>query len=141
MSLLDDENILTTDLKKKVSNPFFLLKQIFILAYKDNNRVLFKYKDDILNILKRVEIPKYAKWHINYNIVELVDKSYCGEPGDYYKVFARFSFFRRTEHLMLVFNARQRSTHGNVYGEFINEFTKPKYDLIQANSHVFIYKT
>ena len=142
MSLLDDENILIADLKKKINNPFFLLKQIFISAHKDNNGVLFQYKDDILNALKSIEIPEHTKWYINYNVIELVDKSYYGEPGDYYKIFACVSFFHRTERLIFDVKISRRFTHRNenIYCKIIGEFTKLKYDLIQATNHVFIYK-
>ena len=152
MSLLDDENILTADLKKEINNPFFLLKQIFILAYKDNNGMLFQYKDDILNALKSIEIPKHTKWYINYNVIELVDEGYYGEPGDYYKIFACISFYRatnirgavnyRTERLMFDVKTSRKFTHGceNIYCEIIDEFTKPKYDLIQKTNHIFVYR-
>jgi hypothetical protein len=141
MSLLDDENILTDDLKKKINNPFFLLKQIFILAHKDNNDMLFQYKDDILNALKSIEIPKHTKWYINYDVIELVDKSYYGEPGDYYKKFACISFYR-PERLMFDVKISHKFTHGNenIYCKIIGELTKPKYDLVQITNHIFVYK-
>lgn len=147
MSLLDDENILTDDLKKKINNPFFLLKQIFILAHKDNNGMLFQYKDDILNALKSIEIPKHTKWYINYDVIELVDNGYYGEPGDYYKKFACISFYRavnsRTECLMFDVKISHKFTHGkeNIYCDIIGELTKPKYDLVQITNHIFMYKS
>ena len=145
MSLLDDENILTADLKKEINNPFFLLKQIFILARKDNNGMLFQYKDDILNALKSIEIPKHTKWYINYNVIELVDDGYYGEPGDY-KIFACISFYRainyRSERLIIDVKASHKFTHGceNIYCEIIDEFTKSKYDLVQATNNIFVCK-
>ena len=144
--ILDDENILTADLKKKINNPFFLLKQIFILAHKDNNGMLFQYKEDILNVLKSIEIPKHTKWYINYDVIELVDKSYYGEPGDYYKIFACISFYPavnfRTECLMFDVKIGRKFTHGNenIYCEIISEFTKRKYDLVKITNHIFVYK-
>lgn len=146
MSLLDDENILTADLKKEINNPFFLLQQIFISAHKDNNGMLFQYKDDILNALKSVEIPEHTKWYINYNVIELVDKSYYGEPGDYYKIFACISFYRavnyRTERLIFDVKQSRKFTHGNenIYCKIIGELTKPKYDLIQLTNNIFVYR-
>ena len=142
MSLLDDENILTADLKKEINNPFFLLKQIFILAHKDKNGMLFQYKDDILNALKSIEIPKHTKWYINYNVIELVDKSYYGEPGDYYKIFACISFFHSAERLMFDVKISHKFTHGkeNIYCDIIGELTKRKYDLVQITNHMFVYK-
>jgi hypothetical protein len=143
MSLLDDENILTTDLKKKINNPFFLLKQIFILAHKDNNGMLFQYKDDILNALKSIEIPKHTKWYINYDVIELVDNGYYGEPGDYYKIFACISFYHRTKRLMFDVKISHKFTHGkeNIYCDIIGELTKRKYDLVQITNHIFVYKS
>lgn len=140
--ILDDENILTSDLKKKITNPFFLLKQIFILAHKDNNGMLFQYKDDILNTLKSIEIPKHTKWYINYDVIELVDKSYYGEPGDYYKIFACVSFYH-TERLMFDVKISHKFIHGNenIYCEIIDELTKLKYDLVQITNHIFVYKS
>ena len=140
MSLLDDENILIADLRNKITNPFFLLKQIFLSAHKDNNGILFQYKDNILNALKSIEIPEHTKWYINYDVIELTDKSYYGEPGDYYKIFARFSFFHRTEHLTFDIKLSHKFTHENVYCKIISEFTKPKYDLIQMSNHIFVFK-
>lgn len=134
MSLLDDENILTADLKKKINNPFFLLKQIFILTHKDNNGMLFQYSDDIINALKSVKIPEHTKWYINYNTIALVDESYYGEPGDYYKIFMSVSFFYRTERLM--FDIKRSC----IFSEIINEFTKLKYNLTQITNYRFIYK-
>ena len=143
MSLLDDENILTDDLKKKINNPFFLLKQIFILAHKDNNGVLFQYKDDILNALKSIEIPEHTKWYNNYDVIELVDNGYYGEPGDYYKIFACISFSHSAERLMFDVKISHKFTHGNenIYCEIIGELTKPKYDLVQMTNHIFVYKS
>ena len=140
--ILDDENMLTADLKKKINNPFFLLKQIFILAHKDKNGMLFQYKDDILNTLKSIEIPKHTKWYINYDVIELVDKSYYGEPGDYYKIFACISFFYSTERLMFDVKISHKFTHGkeNIYCEIIGELTKRKYDLVQITNHIFVYE-
>lgn len=83
MSLLDDENILIDDLRKKINNPFFHLKQIFIRAHDNHNCLLIPYKKEIDNILKSIEIPEYTKWYIDYRTIELVDPSYYGEPGDY----------------------------------------------------------
>jgi hypothetical protein len=143
MSLLDDENILTADLKKKINNPFFLLKQIFILAHKDNNGMLFQYKDDILSALKSIEIPKHTKWYINYDVIELVDNGYYGEPGDYYKIFACISFYHRTKRLMFDVKISHKFTHGkeNIYCDIIGELTKRKYDLVQITNHIFVYKS
>lgn len=141
MSLLDDENILTTNLKKKINNPFFLLKQIFILAHKDNNGMLFQYKDDILNALKSIEIPNHTKWYIDYDVIELVDDSYYGEPGDYYKIFACISFNHK-ECLMFDVKISHKFTHGheNIYCEIIGELTKHKYDLVQITNNIFVYE-
>lgn len=142
MSLLDDENILIDDFKKKITNPFFPLKHIFISAHKDNNGMLFQYKDDILNALKSIEIPKHTKWYINYDVIELVDNGYYGEPGDYYKKFACISFYHRTKRLMFDVKISHKFIHGkeNIYCEIIGELTKPKYDLVQITNHIFVYK-
>lgn len=133
MSLLDEENILTTDLKKKINNPFFLLKQIFI-SHKGNNRLLFQHMDDILNVLKSIKIPEYTKWYFYYDTIELVDESYHGELGDYYKIFACISFNYRTE--CLIFDIKRSCK----FSEIINEFTKLKYNLIQITKYKFIYE-
>lgn len=139
--ILDDENILIDNLREKINNPFFLLKQIFILAHKDNNGILLQYRDDILNVLKSIEIPKFTKWYINYDVIELVDEGYYGEPGDYYKIFACISCYY-TEHLNLMFDVKtsHRFTQKNIYCEIIGELTKPKYNLKQLTNHIFIYK-
>lgn len=135
MSLLDDENILTTDLKKKIINPFFLLKHIFILARKDNNGELFRYKDDIFNALKSIKIPKHTKWYINYNTIVLADESYWGIPADYDKIIAHICFFHRTERLMCDIEIGRGG-----FSEIINEFTKLKYNLTQITNYKFIYE-
>lgn len=134
MSLLDDENVLTEDLKKKIINPFFLLKHIFILARKDNNGELFQYKDDILNVLKSIKIPEHTKWYVNFNTVVLAYDSYYGIPADYDKILASICFFHRTGRLMFDI---ERSRE---FGEIINEFTKLKYNLTQITNYKFIYE-
>ena len=89
MSILDDENILMSGIKENMNNPFYSIKEIFIQAEKENNCVLYYYEYNILKLLSTIEIPQYTKWFIDYNVIELVDSSYYGEPGDYYKVFSR----------------------------------------------------
>lgn len=101
MSLLDDEDILITNLKKKITNPFFLLKQIFIRAHEDNSDVLIKYNNDILNILKSVKIPERTKWYVDCREVELVDTSYCGESENYHKVFCSICISYNLEMLVI----------------------------------------
>lgn len=91
MSILDDENILIDGIKEKMNNPFYSIREIFIQAEKENNCILYPYKNDILKLLNTIEIPQYTKWFIDFNVIELVDSSYYGEPGDYYKVFGRIN--------------------------------------------------
>ena len=103
MSILDDENILIDDLMKKVNNPFFHLKQIFIQAHDNHNRLLIPYKNEIDDILKRIEIPEHTKWYIDYRTIELVDKSYYGEPDEYYKIFCSIRICKCTRGRKLAF--------------------------------------
>ena len=89
--ILDDENILMSDIKEKMDNPFYSVREIFIQADKENNCILHPYKNDIVKLLNTIEIPQHTKWFIDFNVIELVDDSYYGEPGDYYKVFGRIN--------------------------------------------------
>ena len=91
MSILDDEDILIDCVKENMNNPFYSIREIFIKAEKENNCVLYYYEYDILKLLSTIEIPQYTKWFIDYNVIELVDNSYYGEPGDYYKVLGRIN--------------------------------------------------
>lgn len=89
--ILDDENILMSDIKEKMDNPFYSIREIFIQAEKENNCILHPYKKDIVKLLSTIDIPQHTKWFIDFNVIELVDSSYYGESGDYYKVFGRIN--------------------------------------------------
>ena len=112
MSILDDENILMSGIKENMNNPFYSLKEIFMRADKENNGILHPYKNDILKLLGTIEIPQYTKWHINYSVIELVDSSYYGEPGDYYKIFDRINSY---DSKTLTFNFLCRGIHKDTF--------------------------
>ena len=50
--ILDDENILMSDIKEKMDNPFYSIREIFIQAEKENNCILHPYKKDIVKLKK-----------------------------------------------------------------------------------------
>ena len=140
MSLLDDENILIDDLRAKINNPFFHLKQIFIQAHDNYNGLLIPYKKEIDNILKGVEIPEYTKWYVDYRTMELVDKSYYGEPGDYYKIFCSISISDSLKSLIIDQRISSRYTGSNVYNQIHDMLDTVKYGLIQVSNNIFMYR-
>lgn len=139
MSILDDENILVGQLKENLDNPFFTLKQIFIQAKKDNNKNLHAYSEDVYRILNSIKIPKYTKWFINYDIIELVDKSYYGEPGDYYKIFASISFTHHGQRTLIDIKSSRKYTNSDIYNNICKTFINPKYDLAQITNSAYVY--
>lgn len=140
MSLLDDENILIDDLREKINNPFFHLKQIFIQAHDNHNCLLIPYKKEIDDILKSVEIPEHTKWYIDYRTIELVDKSYYGEPGDYYKIFCSISISDSLKSLIIDQKISSRYTDSNIYNQIHNMLDTIKYGLIQVSNNIFMYR-
>ena len=89
--ILDDEDILMDGIKEKTDNPFYTIREIFLQAEKENNCILYPYKNDIVKLLSTIEIPQYSKWYIDFNVIKLVDSSYYGKPEDWYKVFGRIN--------------------------------------------------
>lgn len=75
MSILDDEDILMDGVKENMNNPFYTIREIFLQAEKENNCLLYPYKNDILKLLSTIEIPQHTKWFIDFNVIELVDSS------------------------------------------------------------------
>ena len=140
MSLLDDENILITDLKKKINNPFFHLKQIFIQAHDNHNCLLIPYKKEIDDILKRIEIPEHTKWYIDYRTIELVDKSYYGEPGEYHKIFCSICISDNLKSLIIDQKISNRYTGSNIYNQIRSMLGTIKYGLTQVSNNIFIYR-
>lgn len=139
MSILDDENILIDDLMKKVNNPFFHLKQIFIQAHDNHNCLLIPYKKEIDDILKRIEIPEHTKWYIDYRTIELVDKSYYGEPGEYYKIFCSICISNNLKSLIIDQKISNQYTGSNIYNQIRSMLGTIKYGLTQVSSNIFIY--
>lgn len=139
MSILDDENILVGQLKENLDNPFFTLKQIFIQANKGNYKNLHAYSEDVYRILNGIKIPKHTKWFINYDIIELVDKSYYGEPGDYYKIFASISFTHHGQRTLINIKSSRKYTNPDIYNNICNAFINPKYDLVQITNSTYVY--
>lgn len=140
MSLLDDENILVDDLREKINNPFFHLKQIFIEAYDNHYGLLISYKKEIDNILNGIEIPEHTKWYIDYRTIELVDKSYYGEPGEYYKIFCSICISDNLKSLIIDQKISNRYTGSNIYNQIRSMLGTIKYGLTQVCSHIFVYK-
>ena len=138
--ILDDENILVSNLKEKLDNPFFTLKQIFIQANKDNYKNLHAYSKDIYRILNSIKLPKHTKWLINYDIIELVDKSYYGEPGEYYKIFASISFTHRGQRIMIDVKLSRKYTNPDIYNSICNTFINTKYNLTQITNSTYVYR-
>lgn len=139
MSLLDDENILINDLREKINNPFFHLKQIFIRAYDNSNGLLIPYKKEIDNILKSIEIPEHTKWYIDYRTIELVDASYYGEPGDYYKIFCSINISGDLKRLIIDQKISSRFTGSNIYKQ-THDMLTIKYGLIRVSNNIFVYR-
>ena len=140
MSLLDDENILMDDLKEKINNPFFHLKQIFIRAHDNSNCLLIPYKKEIDNILKSIKIPEYTKWYIDYRTIELVDASYYGEPGDYYKIFCSINISDNLKRLIIDQKISSRYTGNDIYNQIHDMLDTIKYGLIQVSNNIFLYR-
>ena len=140
MSLLDDENILIDDLRAKINNPFFHLKQIFIQTHDNYNGLLIPYKKEIDNILKGVEIPEHTKWYINYRTIELVDPSYYGEPGDYYKIFCSIDISGTLKSLIIDRKISSRYTGSNVYNQIHDMLDTVKYGLRRLSNNMFVYR-
>ena len=140
MSILDDENILIEKTREKINNPFFHLKQIFIQAHDNHNCLLIPYKNEIDNILKRIEIPEHTKWYIDYRTIELVDKSYYGEPGEYYKIFCSICISDNLKNLIIDKKISSRYTGSNVYNQIHGMLGTIKYGLIQVSNHMFVYR-
>lgn len=140
MSILDDENILIEKTREKINNPFFRLKQIFIQAHDNHNCLLILYKNEIDDILKDIEIPEHTKWYIDYRTIELVDKSYYGESGDYYKIFCSINISDNLKSLIIDQKISSRYTGSNIYNQIHDMLDTIKYGLIQVCSDVFVYR-
>lgn len=140
MSILDDENILIDDLMKKVNNPFFHLKQIFIQAHDNHNCLLIPYKKEIDDILKHIEIPEHTKWYIDYRTIELVDKSYYGESGDYHKIYCSICISNNLKSLIIDQKISNRYTGSNIYNQIRSMLGAIKYGLTQVSGNIFVYK-
>ena len=140
MSLLDDENILMDDLREKINNPFFHLKQIFIQAHDNHNCLLIPYKKEIDNILKSIKIPEHTKWYIDYKTIELVDPSYYGEPGDYYKIFCSICISENLKSLKIDQKISSRYTGSNVYNQIHDMLDTVKYGLRRLSNNIFVYR-
>jgi hypothetical protein len=91
MSILDDENILMDGIEEKMNNPFYTIREIFLQAEKENNCLLYPYKNNILKLLSTIEIPQHTKWFIDFNVIELVDSSYYGKSEEFHKVLGRIN--------------------------------------------------
>lgn len=82
MSLLDDENILTDNIKKSVNNPFRVLneylKDFGIEGFLDADKNIIK------NILSTIEIPKFCfynyEWIIQSSEITLAVSKKYGDP-------------------------------------------------------------
>jgi hypothetical protein len=133
MSILDDENILMSGIKENMNNPFYSIREIFIQADKENNCILYPYKNDILKILSTIEIPQYTKWFIDFNVIELVDSSYYGEPGDYYKVFGRINSW---DSKTLIFDILPQGFYNENIYKYIRKMLND-YNWIKANRLVY----
>lgn len=132
MSILDDENILMSGIKENMNNPFYSIKEIFIQAEKENNCVLYYYEYNILKLLSTIEIPQNTKWFIDINVIELVDSSYYGEPGDYYKVFGRINSW---DSKTLTFDILPQGCNRNIY-KYIEKILND-YNWKEVNSVVY----
>lgn len=133
MSILDDENILMSGIKENMNNPFYSIREIFIQADKENSCILYPYKNDILKLLSTIEIPQYTKWFIDFNVIELVDSSYYGESGDYYKVFGRINSW---DSKTLTFDILSKGFYNENIHKYIRKMLND-YNWIKANRLVY----
>lgn len=82
MSLLDDENILMDNVKKSVSNPFYVLNEY--LRDFDIGGFLDADKNIIKNILSAIEIPKFCfynyEWIVQSSEITLAISKKYGDP-------------------------------------------------------------